>query len=323
MDGYIPFAPRWAQNIRTIAYDERIGIYEYCRFANYAITRVLGVGAKAFGYLQLMSNLKFVDLVAISSSCSKPELLTESNVSKIVEQVKKTVLGTDIGIIITALEDDDAEAQVSIKIAQVIRETGALTLAFVIKSPTDAPAGISQLKEAVDTLFVCEEEEQLPSPLSQHHDDEAIQYEILDAVSALICALHAPSFIGFDFSDFCTVFARPRAQGTGHFGRFGQGVGQGEHTDDAVHHAMKALGEAPAVIKNASAILVIARANANFNIANWSQIDCAIQEYTNEEAEVKYVLFFDDNMAEDQISTTIFLTWPADYNMPNDSLGSS
>ena len=271
-----------------------------------------------------MSQLKFVDLIAISSSCLKlglkPEVLSVSN--KIVEHVKKTVLGTDIGIIITALEDDDAEAQVSIKIAQVIRETGALTLAFVIKSPTDAPAGISQLKEAVDTLFVCEEEEQLPSPLSQHHDDEAIQYEILDAVSALICALHAPSFIGFDFSDFCTVFARPRAQGTGHFGRFGQGVGQGEHTDDAVHHAMKALGEAPAVIKNASAILVIARANANFNIANWSQIDCATQEYTNEESEVKYVLFFDDNMAEDQISTTIFLTWPADYNMPNDSLGS-
>ncbi len=300
MDGYIPFAPNW-------------------RPFPYVVTRIVGVGDQAKACLQLMSNLKFVDFVAISSSFLKPEVLNE-NEDKLVEQVKENY--QDLCIIITALEDDDAEAQVSIKIAQVIRETGALTLAFVIKSPTDAPAGISQLKEAVDTLFVCEEEEQLPSPLSQHHDDEAIQYEILDAVSALICALHAPSFIGFDFSDFCTVFARPRAQGTGHFGRFGQGVGQGEHTDDAVHHAMKALGEAPAVIKNASAILVIARANANFNIANWSQIDCATQEYTNEESEVKYVLFFDDNMAEDQISTTIFLTWTADYNMPNDSLGS-
>ena len=310
MDGYIPFAPHWQRDdIIHITCDETSGI----RFTHDTIIRVVGVGDQALTCLQLMSQLKFVDLIAISSSCLKlglkPEVLSVSN--KIVEHVKKTVLGTDIGIIITALEDD-AEAQLSIKLAQIMRATtGALTLAFVIKSPTDAPAGIAQLKEAVDTLFVCEEE-QLPPPSGQHHD-KAIQYAILDAVSALVCDQNAEGFINLDISDYLPVL-KPWGwgyQGPGRFGRIGQGMGQGEHFfEDAMHHAMQGLRLAPSVIKSASAILVSARCNRNFPIAKWEKINLVAQEYLNEEADVKYSILFDNNMAEDQICTTIFLTWP-------------
>ena len=99
MDGYIPFAPHWQRDdIIHITCDETSGI----RFTHDTIIRVVGVGDQALTCLQLMSQLKFVDLIAISSSCLKlglkPEVLSVSN--KIVEHVKKTVLGTDIGIII-------------------------------------------------------------------------------------------------------------------------------------------------------------------------------------------------------------------------------
>ncbi len=88
-------------------------------------------------------------------------------------------------------------------------------------------------------------------------------------------------------------------------------MGQGEHfVEDAVHLAMKALGESPAVIKNASGILVSIRCNRNFLISKWEKINLVAQEYLNEEADVKYSILFDNNMAEDQICTTIFLTLP-------------
>ena len=88
-------------------------------------------------------------------------------------------------------------------------------------------------------------------------------------------------------------------------------MGQGEHFfEDAMHHAMQGLRLAPSVIKSASAILVSARCNRNFPIAKWEKINLVAQEYLNEEADVKYSILFDNNMAEDQICTTIFLTWP-------------
>ncbi|MDT3662908.1 MAG: hypothetical protein ROM54_05260, partial [Anaerobiospirillum sp.] len=63
----------------------------------------------------------------------------------------------------------------------------------------------------------------------------------------------------------------------------------------------------PVDLKKASGLLLNARVNRNFPIFYWERINREIQEYFDEEADCKYGIVFDDQMAEDQIVISILI----------------
>ena len=301
MEGYIPFAVHWVDYSNS-----------YSRPCD---TKVVGVGAEGGACLELIfeSQLRFVDLLAVDHDPQRLAALSVPNKVCLAgtessgwEQIKTLLRFPDICIIVTAL-DNAADVQCAVRIAQSAQNEGALTLAFVIKSNADAQAEIAQLKDAVDSIFVIDKAKLEPTSASQDRD-EMVRYLVLDALSSLVCSLEADGVVAPCYSDLLCLMKRRG------YGRLGQGMVQGDNfAVEAVRCAIHALALEPAEIKRATGLLVHCRINRNFlSVHNfgdkWEQVAREVQPYINEEADCSYAFMFDDNLAEDQMVVTLFVT---------------
>ena len=195
-------------------------------------------------------------------------------------------------------------------IAQVARATDVLTIGVVIPpfsfEAIDrincAQYGIAELEASLDALLVCDPNKFLQQPGCKLRDARAaVNDAALHVVEGV--PIFDYGYTSFDFSDTVTVFRNARRAAVG----FAQASGAncvGDATEQALRYPL--LDQIP--LSKARKSMVHVRMNRNFPFAKLEQINRKIGQYADENADVKFSLAWDDNLAEDQIVVTIFTT---------------
>ena len=323
------------ESVTSSAANNESGIH----FAKDCVIRVLGVGGGGGNSLQHMINqsLSGVEFIAVNTDsqalnrstaplkvqigvkltnglgagCDPNKGRKAAEESK--EDVKKLLQGSDLVFITAGMGGGTGTGAAPI-IAEIAKETGALTIAVVTKPFSfegkrhliNAEAGITELSKHVDSLIVIDNNkllQNLGANISIVNAFNEANDVLLNAVKGITDSISAPGYINLDFSDVLTIM-----KGRGH-AMIGNGVGQGANfVEDAVQRAIHSPLVDQVDIKSATGLLVNARVNRNFPIAKWEQINREIQNYADEEADCKYGIVFDDQIAEDQIVITILIT---------------
>ena len=307
--------------------------------AKACVIRVLGVGGGGCNTLQHMINqsLGGVEFIAVNTDSQALNRSTaplkvqigvkltnglgaglDPNIGRKAaeeskDDLKKLLQGSQL-IFITAGMGGGTGTGAAPIIADIAQETGALTIAVVTKPfqfegkrhIVNSEAGITELSKHVDSLIVIDNDKllkNLGANISIINAFNEANDVLLNSVKGITDSITAPGFINLDFSDIVTIM-----RGRGH-AIIGNGVGQGANfVEDAVQRAIHSPLIDQVDIKSATGLLVNARVNQNFPISKWAQINQEIQNYADEEADCKYGVVFDDQLAEDQIVVTILVT---------------
>ncbi|HAR79513.1 MAG TPA: cell division protein FtsZ [Succinivibrionaceae bacterium] len=230
------------------------------------------------------------------------------------EDIKRLLSGSDMVFITSGMGGGTGTGATPI-IAQIAKETGALTIAVVTKPfefegkrhVINAESGISELAKHVDSIIVIDNEKllsNLGSNISIVNAFNQANDVLLNAVRGITGSITDPdAFINLDFADVVTVM-----RGRGH-AMIGTGIGQGANfVEDAVERAIHSPLIETVDFSSAAGVLVYARVNQNFPINKWNQVCNAVQAYADEEADCKFGMKFDESIAEDQIELTILIT---------------
>ena len=303
------------------------------------VIRVLGIGGGGGNSLQHMINdsLSGVEFIAVNTdsqalSKSTSPLKVQIGVKltnglgagcdpnkgrkaaeESKEDIKKLIQGSDM-VFITAGMGGGTGTGAAPTIAEIAKETGALTVAVVTKPfkfegkrhMVNAESGITELSKHVDSLIVIDNDKllkNLGANISIVNAFNAANDVLLNAVKGITDAITHPGFINLDFADVVTIM-----RGRGH-AMIGNGVGQGANfVQDAVDRAIHSPLIEQVDIKSAAGLLANIRVNPNFPISKWEEVCNAVQSYADEEADCKFGMIFDESIAEDQVSVTILIT---------------
>lgn len=229
------------------------------------------------------------------------------------DDIKKLLQGSDMVFITAGMGGGTGTGAAPI-IAEIAKETGALTVAVVTKPfrfegkvhMVNAQAGITDLSKNVDSLIVIDNDKllkNLGANISIINAFNEANDVLLNAVKGITDSITQPGFINLDFADVKAVL-----EGKGH-AMIGNGVGKGANfVEDAIQHAIHSPLIEQVDIKSASGLLVNVRVNQNFPIIKLEEICSEIQSYADEEAICKIGLSFDDKLSEDEIAVTILIT---------------
>lgn len=310
-------------------------------FAREFTIRVFGVGSGGCTLLQYLINAQLtnahrLDFVAVdsdstvlarstapckiqigadfSSDFGRASDATCAAVNSTRAELEQALRGSDLIIIVTALGGATGSGATPI-IAELAQATGALTLCFASyplsqEEPqrlTRAAQGLEALEQLVESCFVIAKDKLVSDQLQEGAFQQAwaaVNEAVLQGVRGITYPITLPGYIGLlDFSDVLTITRNcERAM-------FGYGEGRGPNfVTAAVQSALHSPLVEPELIKRATGLLVAALINRNFPISKWEQLNREIQNYADEEADCKYGIVFDDQIAEDQIVMTIFMT---------------
>ena len=153
-------------------------------------------------------------------------------------------------------------------------------------------------------LFALDPNQLLPQTGCNRRElHEEVNSVVLHILLGFIEPCAVPGYINLGFSDVLTVF---KGRGLAAIG-FAQASGENFVVDavkQAVHYPLLESVD----LKKASGLLVHVQVNRNFPISKWEQINRELMEYFDEEADCKFGLVFDDQMAEDQMVVTLFVS---------------
>jgi cell division protein FtsZ len=313
------------------------------------VIRVLGVGGGGGNSLQHMinENLSGVEFIAVNTDsqalvqstsplkvqigvkltnglgagCDPNKGRKAAEESK--EDIKKLLQGSDMVFVTAGMGGGTGTGAAPI-IAEIAKETGALTVAVVTKPfkfegkrhMVNAESGITELSKHVDSLIVIDNDKllkNLGANISIVNAFNSANDILFNAVKGITDSITNPGYINLDFADVVTVM-----KGRGH-AMIGNGVGQGANfVEDAVDRAIHSPLIEQVDIKSAAGLLANVRVNPNFPITKWEEICNAIQSYADEDADCKFGMSFDESISEDQVIITILITGisATDLNRP-------
>lgn len=197
-------------------------------------------------------------------------------------------------------------------IAQIARDTDALTIGVVvppfsfeaIDRINCAQYGMTELEASLDALLVLDPNKFLQQPGCKLRDARAaVNDAALHVVDGVIEPISKSGLINLQIWDIFKFFWRA---GRAYVG-FARASGD-NFIGDAIEQALRypLLEQVP--LSKARRILVHTRVNRNFPITQWEPLNCKMQQEADEDADIKYSMAWDDNLAEDQIVVTIFTT---------------
>ena len=329
------------ESVSNTANDSGMGSTNKC------VIRVVGVGGGGSNSVQHMINqsvngVEFIavntDLQALMKSSANTKVqigvkLTnglgagcDPNVGRKAaeeskEDLKKLLQGSDMVFITAGMGGGTGTGAAPI-IAEIAKETGALTVAVVTKPfrfegrrhMINAESGINELSKHVDSLIVIENDKLLKnlganiSIISAFNEANDVLYR---AVKGITDCITTTGYINVDFADVQTIM-----RGRGH-AMIGTGVGQGANfVEDAIQRAIHSPLIEQVDISSANGLLAYCQLNPNFPISKLSEICDEIQSYADTEADCVFGMSFDENLAEDQISITILITGISASDIP-------
>lgn len=229
------------------------------------------------------------------------------------EEIKQQLQGVWVTIIITGMGGGTGTGATPV-IADIAREAGAFTIAVVTK-PLNVEgtkrskitaAALPELSQHVDSLIVFDNQKIADSVSTEQSIVNTFQLANNEIFNALMCICYGPfsSYIGFDWSDVEMVL---RGQG---YITVVHSVGQGKNfIEDAFYRTFKSplIDQVDLKSITGAGVLVFVRVSPNFSITLWAKIDEEVQNWINEEADLKYCMLFDEKFSVDQIEFTIFL----------------
>jgi len=227
------------------------------------------------------------------------------------EKLKEEIAGADM-VFITCGEGGGTGTGASPVLAEIAKETGALTVA-VVTLPFDfegskrrmiAEEGIKNLKEKVDTLIIVPNQkvlsiiEKKTPVLEAFKKIDSVLYQGVKGIADLITT---PGLINVDFADVKTVMEN---SGTA---LMGLGIGSGEKRAMA---AVKQAISSPLLdvtIEGAQAILFNIVGGPDLTMSEVDEIATVIKNTVDSEAEIIFGAVIDDKMM-DQIKITLIAT---------------
>ena len=222
----------------------------------------------------------------------------------------RAILKPYVVLFVVAVLGRDTATGIATDIARVACATDALTIGVVIPpfsfEAIDrincAQYGIADLEASLDALLVCDPNKFLQQPGCKLRDARAA---VNDAALHVVEGVPIFDFgyTSFDFSDTVTIFRNAGRAAVG----FAQASGA-NCVGDAIEQTLRypLLDQIP--LSKARKSMVHVRMNRNYPFAKLEQINRKIEQYADEDADVKFSLVWDDNLAEDQIVVTIFTT---------------
>lgn len=300
---------------------------------------VIGVGGGGCNTIQYMidSGLKNVEFIAVNTDANSLQRSTSPLKVQIgvkltnglgagcdpnkgrkaaeesTEDLKQLLTDADMVFITAGMGGGTGTGAAPI-IAQVARDVGALTVAVVTKPfsfegkrhSVNAESGITELSKFVDSLIVIDNNKllhNLGANVAIVKAFEACNDVLLHAVQGITDAITIPSYINLDFADVVTIM-----RGRGH-SVICNGFGKGPtFVEDAVDKAINSPLMDRIDIRSATGIMAYIKANPNFPISQLDTVSNSIQSYAEEEADCKFGLYFDENLAEDEVSVTMLIT---------------
>ncbi len=238
------------------------------------------------------------------------------------DDIKKLLSGSDMVFIAAGMGGGTGTGAAPV-IAEIAKETGALTVAVVTKPfkfegsrhMVNAESGIAELQKHVDSVIVIDNDKllkNLGANISLNAAFSAANDILLNAVRGITDCITNTGFINVDFADVQTVM-----RGRGH-AMIGTGEGAGANfVQDAVERAIHSPLIEPVDVQAAAGLLVVVRANPNFAIARYEEICNEVQGYADPEADCKVGLTFDESMSEDAVSITILITGISNGDLEN------
>ena len=258
-----------------------------------------------------------------------------------LDEIKQLLAGSDMVYVLTDLGERSAVGA-ALDLAQVARATSALTMGIGLQPLSSdsqerlecSQYGLTELEANMDALFAIDPNRLLPQTSCKLSDVRAeVNSVALHILLGLIEPCVETGYICLDFSDVLTVF-KGRGRAAIGFAQASRGIlwAKGRFQSifrvfccyetsftpqdslknqnfvvDAVKQAVRYPLLEQVDLKKASGLFVNARVNRNFPIAKWEQINRERQEYFDEEADCKYGIVFDDQLAEDQIVISLLI----------------
>lgn len=246
----------------------------------------------------------------VAANAVAPYDLDRLSESADLDEIRQPLAGSDMVFVLVDLGERSALG-VALDLAQVARDTGALTIGIGLQPLSSesqdrslcAQYGLTELEAKMGTLFALDPNQLLPQTGCNRRElHEEVNSVVLHILLGFIEPCAVPGYINLGFSDVLTVF---KGRGLAAIG-FAQASGENFVVDavkQAVHYPLLESVD----LKKASGLLVHVQVNRNFPISKWEQINRELMEYFDEEAYCKYGIVFNDEIAEDQIAITILI----------------
>ena len=227
--------------------------------------------------------------------------------------IRETLAGSDM-VFLTAGMGGGTGTGASPVVAQIARETGALTVGIVTRPfffegdqrAAQAEAGIEELKREVDTLLVIPNDKLLAITQEQTTlmDAFSVADEVLcNATRGISSLITETGVVNLDFADVKSVMSN------GGDAIMGTGVGIGETgAEEAAHTAISSPLLDNVSIKGASGILVNITGPQSLSLQQVSRAATIINKEAGPGAHVFLGAVIDEAMATDQITVTVIAT---------------
>jgi len=228
------------------------------------------------------------------------------------EEITKVIEGSDL-VFITAGMGGGTGTGAAPVIAEIARETGALTIAIVTKPfafegkkrMRQAEQGLAELKRAADTMIVVPNERLLAVCGKGTTFRDALKKAdevLLHATQGISGLIHVTGEVNVDFADVRTVMGNrgPALMGTG----FGRGENRAA---DAAHEAIASPLLDEVSIEGAAGVLINITGGLDLTIDEVTTISSIIQEAAGDEAEIIFGAVH-DHMLEGEVRVTVIAT---------------
>lgn len=240
------------------------------------------------------------------------------------EEIAAVLKGADM-VFITAGMGGGTGTGAAPVVADVAKELGALTVGVVTKPflfegkrrMEQAEAGISALKERVDSLVVIPNEQLKyvsETPITMFNAFDVADDVLRQAVSSISDLINIPGFINLDFADVCSIM---KDAGYAHMG-----VG-GASGRDMVDEAAKKAIESPLLetsINGAKGVIVSFISSPDIQLEDVDRASAMITECLHPDANIIFGIAFDNDMKE-EVKITVIATGFDNVSVPID-LGS-
>lgn len=315
--------------------------------SNYASIKVVGCGGGGGNAVNRMveSGLRGVEFIAINTDMQALQMSGAQTKIQIGEKVTKglgagavpevgrrsaeesreeiagALKGADL-VFVTAGMGGGTGTGCAPVVAEIAREQGALTIAVVTKPfafegkqrMRNAEAGISDLKQRVDTLVVIPNDRllQVVSKGTSMVEAFGIADEVLhQGIQGISDLIAVPALINLDFADVKTVM---ESGGMAHMG-IGYGEGENKMIDAAKNAISSPMLETS--ISGARAVLINITGGKDISIIDINEAANLVMEEADPDANIIFGAGIDETF-DDEVRITVIATGfeGAEYNLP-------
>lgn len=228
------------------------------------------------------------------------------------DMLLETLSGADM-VFITAGMGGGTGTGASTVIAEIARETGALTVAVVTKpfafegtkKMRQAEEGLKRLKDVVDTVITIPNQRLLSVSCKNTTLAAAFQKAdevLLQAVKGISDVITVPGLVNVDFADVKTIMSEMGQA------LMGSGTGSGEQrAQDAARKAISSPLLEDISISGARGVLLNITGSSEMSIHDVNEASSLIHEEAHEDAHIIFGAVIDDTMG-DEVRVTVIAT---------------